>query len=478
MPRVHCRYAESRSRVDIKKSGAGRYCTDPSTEILCLAYALDDGPVQHGLMDYYPPIFDVWIDQGCTFVAHNAYFEYSVWKYVWKRSPPNFMCTMSMACAHGLPWKLEKLALALQLPEKKDLEGMRLIRLFSVPDKDGNFNQPDDFPEDYRKFVEYCIQDVKTEREIDNQLPDLIPQEQDIFQLTMDINDRGVYVDTELAREALVISKDLTAECNKEVKELTHGNIHAITQTVRLKNWINDEYFLNMEGVGKDDVEEQLTDETLQPELRRLLDLRLENGRSSIAKFSRVIDSCCEDGRIRNHLIYHGASTGRWTSQAVQFHNLPKGGDIDQDTCVDIIKHGDAEFMALLYSAPVSALSACIRGVVVAPQGKILLVADYASIEARVLMWVAGQKDAIALFHDKKDIYIDMARFIYKDATITKKNKDQRTVGKHTVLGCGFQMGAPRFKVTCKSFRVNITKELSEIAVTAYRGKYKKVVCL
>jgi len=475
MNKIHLDF-ETLSRINIRKSGAGRYCKDPSTEILCVAYAQNDGPVLVEPGNYYPPIFDRWIEKGYTFVAHNAFFEYSVWKHVWKKTPPPFMCTMAMACAHGLPWKLEKLARALKLPEQKELEGMRLIRLFSVPNKDGKFNRPEDFPEDYKKFMEYCRQDVKTEREVDRRLPDLVPIEQDIFQLTLDINDRGVCVDTELAQEAMTICKDLSIECNKEVAEITNKKILAVTQTVRLKNWINENYSgIDMAGVSADDVEEALTYD-IPDELRRLLILRLEYGRSSVAKFSRVIDSCCDDGRIRNHLIYHGASTGRWTSQTVQFQNLPRGGDIDQDVCIDVIKSGDAEFMSTLYSNPISALSTCIRGVVVAPKNKTLLAADYSAIEARVLMWVAKQRDAVTLFHDKKDIYVDMAKVIYKNIALTSKDKKERLVGKHTVLGCGFQMAAPRFKVTCEGFGVKVSKELSEIAVTAYRNKYKKVV--
>jgi DNA polymerase len=232
---------------------------------------------------------------------------------------------------------------------------------------------------------------------------------------------------------------------------------------------------MELDGVSKESVEEALA-YNMPDSLRELLLLRLEHGRSSIAKFKRVIDSRCDDGRIRNHLIYHGASTGRWTSQTVQFQNLPRGGDIDQRTCTRIIKYGDPNFMALLYSNPVSALSTCIRGVVVAPKGRTLLVADYASIEARVLMWVAGQKDAVKLFKEGKDIYVVMARRIYNDPALTKKNKDERQLGKQAVLGCGYQMGWGRFKVTCQGYGMNVDDQLAQLTVKSYRETYKKVV--
>jgi len=473
MNKVHLDF-ETKSRVDIKKSGAGRYCTDPSTEVLCLAYALNDGPVKHWSAEGPPPIFDIWVDEGYTFVAHNAFFEMMVWKHVWKQEPPEFMCTMSKACAHGLPWRMAKLAMALKLPEQKVIEGQRLIRLFSIPNSEGKFNKPEDHPEDFKKFVAYCKQDVVVERTIDNMLPDLTPQEQKVFQFTQDVNSRGLCVDTQLAEDATIISDALKGECNKEVAELTGGKILAITQTVRLKNFINEEYFRDMQGISKDDVEEELTQD-LPDELRRLLILRLEHGRSSVAKFKRVIDSCCDDGRIRNHLIYHGASTGRWTSQAVQFQNLPRGGDIDQDICMDVISSRDASLMDFLYSHPVSALSTCIRGVVVAAEGKTLLTADYSAIEARVLVWAVGQKDAVELFREGKDIYVEMAKVIHKNDKLTKRDKAERQLGKQTVLGCGYQMGAKRFKVTCEGYGIKIDDALAELAVTSYRETYKQV---
>lgn len=473
MKKVHLDF-ETRSRVDIKKCGAGRYCTDPSTKILCLAYAIDDGPIKHWCATGKPPIFDTLITQGYTFVAHNALFEYMIWKYVWREEPPNFMCTMSKACAHGLPWQLEKLSLALKLRETKDIEGKRLIRFFSIPNKDGKFNAPIDYLEDFRKFIEYCKQDVNVERHIDDLLPDLTDFEQEVFQLTLKINDRGLKIDEPLANAAVSLALDLSTKCNEEIKKITDNKIHSITQTVRLKNFINETYNVDMPGVSSEDIENQLT-KPCPKELKKILELRSEFGRSSVAKFSRAIESCCDDGRIRNYLIYHGASTGRWTSQTVQFQNLPRGQRIDQKTCIDLIKADSPELFNYLYDKPMSALSTCIRGLIVADQEKELLVADYASIEARVLMWLVGQRDAIRLFREGQDIYVEMAKVIYRNKNLTKKNKDQRQLGKQAVLGCGYQMGSDRFKVTCANYGLDIDLDLAERAVTSYRTTYGQV---
>ena len=466
---------ETKSKIDIKKAGAGRYCCDPSTDILCVAYARDDGPILIEPNNKYPKIFDRWIAEGHTFVAHNAFFEASIWKYVWKREPPPFMCTRAKAYVHGLPGSLDRLAKALKIEHQKNIEGAVLIKLFSIPNKEGKFNRPEDHPEEFKKFMEYCRQDVAVEREANDKLRDVTEYEDGIFQLTYKINDRGVLIDKELAKQATKIAEELKEYCNEELKELTDGKIHAITQAVRIKNYINENYDLELDSINRENIE-TLLGQDIDPDLRKILTLRLEFSRSSVAKFTRAVDSQCEDGRIRDHMVYHGASTGRWTSQAVQFHNLPRGIKINQETCVDIIKTGDAGLMDLCYENPMSALSTCIRGLLVAPEGKKLMVADYSAIEARVLVWMADQKSAIRQFKDGVDIYVEMAKKIYCNPNLTKDNFDERQLGKQAVLGCGYQMGAERFKGTCQSYGMGVDDELASLAVQTYRNTYNRVV--
>lgn len=465
---------ETRSKVDIREGGAGQYALDPSTRILCFAYCIDDGPIIGVSGDRYLPLFDGLIQRGYVFAAHNAYFEYMIWKHVWKRTPPPFKCTMAKACAHGLPWQLEQVAQALKLGYSKDVQGTVLINRYSKPKPDGSFTDLASNPEDAQAFVNYCKQDVQVERALDNVLPNISENEQEIFDLTIKMNSRGIAVDEALAQAATDISESVQTACNTRVRQLTEDRIFKPTQTVRLKNYLNNTFGLELSGVGADVIEEVLPSVT-DPKARELLLLRLEYGRSSVAKFRRVLGAVCADGRIRDYLVYHGASTGRWTSKSVQLQNLPRGGAIDPEVCIKALMERDGELFNMLYKYPMSALSECIRGVIIAGPGKTLMIADYNAIEARVLMWLAGQKDAIEAFRQGRDIYVEMARVIHGNPKLTKADKAERQLGKQAVLGCGYQMGHVRFQGTCAGYGMDINEELAQRAVEAYRETYKHV---
>lgn len=474
MPKVYLDY-ETRSKVDIKVAGAGRYATDPSTEILFTTYAVDDGkPVIHDGSSY-PEIFDMLIDEGYSFCAHNAFFEYMIWKHVWKTPLPRFTCTMAKCSVSGLPKNLENAAKALRLEYQKDINGRRLINKFSKPQKDGTFLSLNDFPEDKKQFHDYGTIDVLVSREIDKLLPELNETEQKVFELTLDINGRGLAVDLDLARRAKEIAEKLSEKCSLRLRELTNDHFYSIKQTVRLKQYLNTLFGLKMEDVAADTIEEILPT-VKDPVARELLTLRAEYSSSSVAKFNRIIEAAGEDARVRDYLIYHGAATGRWTSQIVQFQNLPRGGEIIPESAIDILKSADADFFETMYEFPMSALTECVRGVIVAHPGHRLFVADYAAIEARVLMWLADQKDAVRMFKEGRDIYVEMAKVIHKNPNLTKENKPERQLGKQTVLGCGYQMGWEKFKNTCAGYGIAIEDDLAQTAVDAYRNTYKRVV--
>jgi len=122
-------------------------------------------------------------------------------------------------------------------------------------------------------------------------------------------------------------------------------------------------------------------------------------------------------------------------------------------------------------------LSQSLRGTIIAPPGKLLFVADYASIEARVLLWCAQDDAGLDLFRRGADIYCDMASTIYK-RPITKKNATERQLGKTAILGLGYQMGAPKFFATCEQQGISITEDLAQHTVDAYRAKYHRVKSL
>jgi DNA polymerase len=160
----------------------------------------------------------------------------------------------------------------------------------------------------------------------------------------------------------------------------------------------------------------------------------------------------------------------------MQPHNFPKGTmKIDQAELWALLKSGTREQISGQYRGVMEALSNGLRGAIIATPGKQLFVADYASIEARVLLWLANDTEALGIFERGEDIYCDMAKDIY-DRPITPKDKEERGMGKIAVLGLGYQMGAKKFRATCAQFKIAIEEEFAVQIVEAYRHKFTSVV--
>lgn len=455
MPVVHIDL-ETRSAADIKAVGAGRYAADPSTRILCVCWAVDNGPVYGSIGEEVPAIFHKAIKEGWTFSAFNAMFEQLIWHYRWPALPlPEFRCTRSLTASHGLPQSLDRACKALHIGQVKGVEGKRLINTYSKPRKDGEFNELKG--EDEKKMLRYCAKDVLLSRRIMQRLPALLPEEQRIYNWTVKANLRGINIDAGLAGQAEKIAGELLRRGNKTLARLTGQRIHAVTQVHRIKTLLKNEYGIETESLDKEAIAELLLQESLPDKAREILKLRRDLSQTSVKKFSRAKDARCPDGKVRDYLIHHGAATGRWNSQVVQFLNLPRYVSPDPETVLRLIMLGDSELFECCYEHPMQELTGCIRGMIIPDEGKKLAVVDYNAIEARMLMWAAGQQDAIDIFHKDGDIYVEMARQIYNDKTLTKeKNPKERFLGKTCVLGTGYQMGHIKFQSTCESYGIDL----------------------
>jgi DNA polymerase len=171
---------ELRSRKsDLRKSGVYNYAGDASTEVLCVGFAIGDGPVQLWLPGGPEPLE---VTRAPRVVAHPALFEHTVIqqnlvpRHGWSDIPiERFACTMSMALALGLPAKLSAVADVLELVNRKDAAGERLMRLMSRPRKPRKGEDPArtywfDDQERLQRLYEYCKQDVEVTRELYNRL--------------------------------------------------------------------------------------------------------------------------------------------------------------------------------------------------------------------------------------------------------------------------------------------------------------------
>ena len=467
---------ETRAEIDIKKSGAWMYSIHPGTTILCMAYAINDGPVK--LMTTFEKCpFDI---ADNIFTAHNASFEFYVWhnilvrQFNWPEVPlRQWRCTATMAASHALPRSLEDVSTALELDIQKDMEGKRTMLKLSKPRRPSKTNPSTwhEKQEDYNILYEYCKQDVEVERLIYKTLRPLNKKEQEIWFLDQKINMRGVQIDVHGAEDALFMIEKYKNECEKEVTILTDSYLHNVNQINRTKDWIKSQG-VDMPNMTKSTVSHIIANCKLPDNVRRLLEIRQQLSKTSTKKYQALNIATDINGRLRDLLLYHAASTGRWGGRMFQPQNLPRGNVQNIEECIRALGTHDIHKFKNLYPDVMGAISSCIRGMIVAKEGHDLIVADYSSIESRIVLWLANDEAGLEKYRNKVDLYVDMAMRIYKKNNISEK---ERHLGKTTILGCAYGMGHKKFRETCKNQGLEITEETAQLAIWAYRQTYKLV---
>lgn len=508
---IHFDY-ETRSEVDIKKSGAYLYAVHPSTEIICMSYQINDGPIKlwtpDNENDSIEPFLDKLGSSNVMLKAHNALFEYYISHFVlpkyttinngyFKKMFPihQFRCTAAKAAACALPRNLGKVGAALNLPLQKDKRGDALIKRYSKPRqvwkkwKEGGRIGPEPEKyfydeEDYAVFYDYCKTDVKVEKILDKTLPDLTPREQKVWELNALANTRGVTIDVSTVKQILLLIEEYEERLTKESKELCGFNV---TQRNKVLEWLNERGAM-MTSLDKKAVTEALESGELTEEVQRVLEIRQALSKSSTKKYQAMLTRTWRDGRARDLSLYHGASTGREAGQGIQFQNLPKGSIKNPEEIIERIQKNFSiktigkwdhksfnQEIELEYGSPLAVYSSLVRSCITASKSKRLFLADYNAIEARVLAWLAGQKDLLADFESGADPYVKQAADIYKipESEVTPA---QRQFGKTVVLACGFGQGANGLFKTCQDWGVSATLDLCKRAITSYRRKNQAIV--
>lgn len=476
---------ETRSAVDLRKTGAYVYAEDPSTDLWCIAYAFGDEPIEMWLPGQaIPPWLKAHVEAGGELVAHNSAFERVIWwailtpRYGWPRpKTEQFRCTMAGAMAMSLPGSLEKAAAAVGLEARKDMSGHRVMLQASRPRKieaDGTLIWWDD-AERQDKLRLYCRNDVEVERQLDKRLARLSPYETKIFHLDAKINDRGVRVDLALCRAAQRVIEHHSKLLDAEMREVTGFEVNSCDAVQQLVRWLRKQG-VDTSSVSKETVVD-LLGEDLPPDAERALKLRQEAAKASTAKIAALIARTSPDGRMRGNLCYHGASTGRWAGRGAQLQNLPKATMAVTEQDIANLRTGDPVLIGMLYDRPLTLVADCIRSTLVSAAGKDLIASDFAQIEARVLAWLAEQSDLLELFAKGGKIYEAMAAKIYgvKPEEI-EPDGTPRSLGKASILGGGFGMGPAKFRATCKKSGLIISQELAELTIGTYRKANAAIV--
>lgn len=484
---------ETRGECDLKKAGAWKYSLHRSTEVMCAAVK-DTNRGEDDLHLITPDLFRYVLDyifpgDIAEIESHGAFFEYAIWhnqmvpRYGWPIIPADrWYCSAAKAAYHGLPRKLEDAAIALDLDVRKDVEGSRLMKQMSKPrpkwKKTGEGSKWFEDDDKLQRLYSYCKQDVVTEYALSQALDDLPKMERKLWLLDQTINRRGVYCDVELAKSAIEIIGTLENEAKSELREVTNGEVSTPGQTERIRKYLDDKEDLQLPNLQAETVEEALSTDGISPTARRILEIRQLNSKASTKKYQAMLDRADDDQRMRELLLYHGAHTGRWAGRAIQPQNFYKPSFSRREIeslAIPEIKNKNIESLSFLFNDPISALSSTLRSTLCAAPGKDLIGADYASIEARVLLWRVGETKALEKIKNGVDLYVDMAATIY-GIPIDQVTKSQRALGKVAILGLGYGMGVDKFWETCIRFGIEIEYILAEKTVSLYRQKYQKVV--
>ena len=460
--------------------GTARYCE--SVEIMVIAWAVDDGPVEVVDLtagDVAHNFVQAWEDASLV-VAHNAFFDRSVLSTKGITRPLNqWHCTQAQALAHSLPGSLDKLSAIYNLGDAaKDKEGKQLIQLFCKPrPKTSKIRRAtrETHPTEWQKFLDYAGQDIVALRALHKKLPtwNCTAAEREAWLLNQEINDRGFLIDQDLATAAIATCERAKAALQARTEDIT-GTDLSVQQRAALQALLR-EYGVSLPDMTASTLERRLEDPDLPAPVRELIGIRLEMCQTSNAKWPKLLASVSSDGRLRGTSQFCGASrTGRDSGRIFQPLNLPRPpkyleGD---EQFVDAIKLGVAD---LVYDNPMEVTSAALRGALVAPPGKKLVVADLNAIEGRVAAWVAGEQWKLDAYARGDDLYVlaYAASFHKPAADVTKA---ERQIGKVEELALGFGGAAGAFGTMAAMYGVELPDDEVRAVVKAWRAANPKIV--
>lgn len=460
---------ETYSDLNLAKCGVYKYAESPAFEILLFGYAVDGEPVQvvHLAQGESIPeeILDALTDDTVTKWAFNANFE----RVCLSRNltdlgrsldpfhdqhplsqecarflnPAGWKCSMVWSAYLGLPLSLEGVGAVLNLDYQKMKEGRELIRYFCVPCKETKTNGgrtrnlPQHALDKWNLFKSYNKRDVEVEMAIQQRLqkypvPEKVWEE---YHLDQEINDRGIAIDLELARQAVALDAQSRESLMAALKERT--GLENPNSVLQMLDWL-EQHGMKTDSLGKKNVQELL--KTAQEPLRSVLLLRQKLAKSSVKKYQAMEMTACKDGRARGMFQFYGANrTGRFAGRHIQLQNLPQNHLPDLSEARELVRQGNYKALDMLYESIPDVLSQLIRTAFVPREGMKFVVSDFSAIEARVISWLAGERWKSEAFAAGKDIYCSTASQMFGVPVVKHGiNGNLRQKGKIAELACGY----------------------------------------
>lgn len=443
-----------------------------------------------------------------SFHAWNAQFEIEIWKHCspsdWPGIPLEvWYDTMGDAAMCGFPLKLDKCSKALGVANK-GAEGTQLINKLSKPKVDGTFWQYKDCPEDFEAMYEYCLQDVRVEREVFGALPAHVEgPEMELQKLTWLSNDRGVPIDVESVE---VLQKRIAEHIeyvDHQFQKITEGLLdsprqrdallrhlemnrvaaskHLDMRAARAASGLTNPRLLTkdipgitLDNLRGDETEKVLKEWSISSYDRKLIELQRDINHSSVAKFKKILVQLCKDRTVKDNVQYHGAATGRDAARGFQIQNLPRDTETNPEELLEWFYKYPASTLDLVFPVLEKA-STLIRPMIQAPAGKKLVVSDFGQVEARGAAWTCKEDSILQNFREGIDPYEAQAANMYH-VELDDVTKKQRNYGKLSVLACGYQGSHTALTKFAEGYGLTIERKEAAKVVGKFRQARPKLV--
>lgn len=501
---------ETRSDLDLRVVGMWNYARGKHTAPWCLSWAIGDEAPRLWPVDSIEPLH-AHIAAGGKIVAHNAAFEIAIWneimapRYGWPALPVE-QCICSMACglSMGLPAGLDAAASALRLSHRKDGLGHAIMLRYCRPWRTEPLRWMDECPrfrqggqlftgvEGLGRLHDYCKQDVLVEREIYKRLFPLTPNERAVWELDYRINQRGVQVDVATSRAAVGMIGKVKGALDERMAVLTSGAVRTCSALIALKEWTGALLGKDVDALDKQAVTDLIAELSgrergpAQEQVLQALKLRQEAGKASTAKYEVICTQADEQGRLHGLYQYHGAATGRWAGRQPQIHNLPRKMPAPAviEEVSRLTRLGDFRQIDVLYGPPLSLLSASLRSIFTAPEGRILVGGDWSNVEGRGQAWFAGEEWKLRAFvaADEKrgpGLYeLAYSRMFGVPVESVKNPSEERQIGKVSELAFGYGGGVGSFRLMGEVYGVKVADSKADEFKHAWRQAHPRITAV
>ncbi len=463
---------ETYSELDLRAVALDRYSAHPSTRILMAAFCEDDGPMQFWQEGEDTTELRRLITSSHS-IAWNVSFERAVLARVWGIRAKAWTDAMVLARYASLPAALKECNkvpfFASQAVTTKET---LLINKFCKPGKDGRVRNRETDPDDWAAFCDYCRRDVMDTRLIFKWLLAHFEMPERLYKtwlLDQEINKRGMPVDLPFFYNAKVEADRLTDLAHQQLKDVT--GLENPNSPAQLLKWVTARGY-PFNSLGK----ELVTKAVLQMpdgEAKTALQLRLAAAKSSLKKLPKILTTTGTGSRLRDQYRFFGAHTLRWAGRGAQLQNLKAARTKEEKLLVtptvELLERGEPV-------ASLDALSLALRPGIKAPKGKKVVLADFKSVETRVLAWVSGCDTMMDVYKEGRDPYIDFASRM-ENIPYEEVTAEMRQTAKPGTLGCGFGLGGGKEIRWGKCSVFGTCKHTAQVPLDTPEGTYDCPAC-